>query len=34
MIRITKTKKEDLEQIRRLFNEYDYDIEKHFPKDH
>lgn len=34
MVKITKAKKEDLNQIFQLFNEYDKEIEKYFPKNH
>jgi ribosomal protein S18 acetylase RimI-like enzyme len=34
MTKIIKAKKEDLEQIIKLFDEYDKEIEKYFPKNH
>ncbi|MFA7421870.1 MAG: GNAT family N-acetyltransferase [Melioribacteraceae bacterium] len=34
MTKIIKATKQDLDQICQLFNEYDKDIEKHFPKNH
>ncbi|KKW44840.1 MAG: hypothetical protein UY95_C0015G0012 [Parcubacteria group bacterium GW2011_GWA2_56_7] len=34
MTKIIKAKKEDLDQICQLFNEYDKDIEKYFLKNH
>lgn len=34
MIKITKATKQDLEQLSQLFNEYDQETEKYFPKNH